>query len=135
MKKLYTLIIFCMFSFISYSLNVVYIENDVSYAPGHYYDDIYTFIEIPEILKTNSGYTNEIDGFKLYPNPVKNGKVYISSKKDLPKYITIYDVLGKVVMKEKLTSKTLSVNELNKGVYILKAVEEDRATTRKLVIE
>ncbi|UNZ00107.1 T9SS type A sorting domain-containing protein [Zhouia spongiae] len=136
MKKLYTFLIFCMFSFISYSLNVAHNDMNATCAQKQM-SPLYAHSpsDIPDILKPNSGVANEIDGFKLYPNPVKNGKVYISSDKNLPKQITIYDVLGKVVMKEKLNTKALNVSDLNKGVYILKVVEDDRATTRKLVVE
>lgn len=36
-----------------------------------------------------------IEGLNFYPNPVSNGKIYITSKLSLDKDITIFDVLGK----------------------------------------
>lgn len=138
MKKLYTLLIFCMLSFISYSLNVPYF-NDSGYACTQTKSQFVVNTVSLDLnllpLFTHNAFENEIEGFKLYPNPVKDGKVNITSNKNLPKQIIIYDVLGKEVFKYKLTSQILNVSDLRKGVYILKAVEEDKATTRKLVIE
>jgi hypothetical protein len=46
-----------------------------------------------------------IEGLSLYPNPVVNGKVYISSKNDLEKEIIVFDILGKKVLQAHLTTK------------------------------
>lgn len=75
-----------------------------------------------------------IEGLSLYPNPVSNGKVYISSKNDLEKEIIIFDVLGKKVLQTHLSSKELNVSELVPGVYIIKISEENASATRKLII-
>ncbi|KFF20238.1 T9SS type A sorting domain-containing protein [Flavobacterium hydatis] len=75
-----------------------------------------------------------IEGLSLYPNPVSNGKVYISSKNDLEKEITIFDVLGKKVLQTQLSSKELNVSNLSPGVYIIKINEENATATRKLIV-
>lgn len=75
-----------------------------------------------------------IEGLSLYPNPVPNGKVYISSKNDLEKEIIIFDILGKKVLQAHLTSKELNVSDLVPGVYIIKISEENASATRKLII-
>jgi len=77
---------------------------------------------------------SNIEGLSLYPNPVSNGKVYISSKNDLEKEIIIFDVLGKKVLQTHLNSKELNVSELVPGVYIIKISEENASATRKLII-
>ena len=48
-----------------------------------------------------------IEGLSLYPNPVTNGKVYISSKNDLEKEIIIFDVLGKKVLQTHISFKRI----------------------------
>ena len=53
-----------------------------------------------------------IEGLSLYPNPVVNGKVYISTKEDLE----------------------LNVSSLSPGVYIIKINENQATATRKLII-
>ena len=75
-----------------------------------------------------------IDGLSFYPNPVTNGKVYISSKLNADKQIAIFDVLGKKVLQTLLTSKELNVSSLSPGVYIIKIEEGDATATRKLIV-
>jgi len=75
-----------------------------------------------------------IEGLSLYPNPVNNGKVYISTKEDLEKEITIFDVLGKKVLQTQLSSRELNVSALPPGVYIIKINENQATATRKLII-
>ena len=79
--------------------------------------------------------TTSIEGLSLYPNPVSNGKVYISSKNDLNKEIIIFDVLGKKVLQTTLTSKELGISNLSPGVYIIKINEGDATSTRKLIVK
>ena len=78
--------------------------------------------------------TAVIEGLSLYPNPVSNGKVYITTKNDLDKEIIIFDVLGKKVMQTLLSSRELNVSNLMSGVYIIKINEKDASATRKLII-
>jgi len=77
----------------------------------------------------------DIDGFKLYPNPVTNGKVYVVSKAKAPKKIQIFDVLGTRVLQTTILREELNVSELDAGVYLLRAYEKDKIATRKLIIK
>ena len=83
---------------------------------------------------TLSGNTAEIQGFTLYPNPVTNGRITIATAKNLTKQVVIFDVLGQQVLKNTLTGATLDVSSLNTGIYMIKVTENNRTTTRKLVI-
>ncbi len=74
-----------------------------------------------------------IEGLSFYPNPVSNGKIYITSKSSADKLVTIFDVLGKKVLSQ-LTSKELNVASLSPGVYIIKIEEGDSSATRKLIV-
>ncbi|MBG6060270.1 hypothetical protein IWX83_000033 [Flavobacterium sp. CG_9.1] len=78
--------------------------------------------------------TASIEGLSLYPNPVSNGKVYITTKNDLDKEIIIFDVLGKKVLQTTLSSRELNVSNLSSGVYIIKINEREASATRKLII-
>ena len=78
--------------------------------------------------------TASIEGLSLYPNPVSNGKVYISSKNDLDKEIIIFDVLGKKVLQTTISSRELNVSNLSSGVYIIKINENEASATRKLIV-
>ena len=75
-----------------------------------------------------------IEGLSLFSNSVVNGKVYISTKEDLEKEITIFDVLGKKVLQTQLSSRELNVSSLSPGVYIIKINENQATATRKLII-
>lgn len=61
-----------------------------------------------------------IDGLSFYPNPVSNGKIYITSKSSLEKDILIFDVLGKKVLQITLTTKELNISNLSPGFVNLK---------------
>lgn len=75
-----------------------------------------------------------IEGLNLYPNPVSNGKVYISTKNDSEKEIIIFDLLGKKVLQTLISSRELNVSNLNSGVYIIKITEDNASATRKLIV-
>lgn len=79
--------------------------------------------------------TTVIEGLNLYPNPVSNGKVFITSKNDLDKEIIIFDVLGKKVLQTTMSSKELNISNLSPGVYIIKINEAESTATRKLIIK
>ena len=79
--------------------------------------------------------STSIEGLSLYPNPVSNGKVYITSKNDSDKVIIIFDVLGKKVLQTTISSKELAVSNLSPGVYIIKISEGDASATRKLIVK
>ena len=78
-----------------------------------------------------------IENLNFYPNPVTNGKIYITSKNVSAKEISIYDVLGKLVLQTTLNtnSKEVNVAALNSGVYIIKIKEGDATATRKLIVK
>ncbi|MCX7550994.1 T9SS type A sorting domain-containing protein [Xanthomarina sp. F2636L] len=78
--------------------------------------------------------TSQIEDLSIYPNPVSQGIVYITSKNNDPKQIEIYNVLGKTILTVTLLQKELNVSKLKAGVYIIKITENNISTTRKLVI-
>lgn len=77
---------------------------------------------------------NQIAGLNIYPNPVTNGKFFISTEANADKSVVIFDVLGKQVVKTTAT-ESVNVSNLNAGVYIVKITEEGKTATRKLVIK
>jgi endonuclease I len=81
-------------------------------------------------LSTNEFSTKSIN---IYPNPVKNNFVYFSAKQDLD--VIIYDVLGKQVLIENITSTKdfVDVSNLNKGIYLVKMFSNNQVVTKKLI--
>ncbi len=77
----------------------------------------------------------EIEGFRMYPNPITGGVLNILTQDNDIKLIQIYDILGKRVYARNLRDRQIDVSSLKSGVYILKVTENTRTTTRKLVIK
>lgn len=78
---------------------------------------------------------NTISGLKIYPNPVLGDRLFINTNANALKEVTIFDVLGKQVLKTVTTENTVNVANLKSGVYIVKITEERKTATRKLVIK
>lgn len=87
--------------------------------------------ELPE-SKANA---TEIPGFKLYPNPAFDDIIYITSDQNAPKEIVIYDIFGKVALRNRITHTYIDISHLDSGVYVLQVVENKKSITRKLVIK
>ena len=96
------------------------------------------FISLPATAqegKTSKNQDNTIEGLNFYPNPVSNGKIYITSKSASNKEVEIFDVLGKKVFQSSISTKELNISSLVPGVYIIKIKEGDMASTRKLIVK
>ncbi|RAJ19278.1 putative secreted protein (Por secretion system target) [Gelidibacter algens] len=84
----------------------------------------------PSKISTSDGISN----LTIYPNPVSNGKIYITTKDNLTKEVEIYDVLGKKILSSSVFGKELNISKLTAGIYILKIREGNNSATRKLVV-
>ena len=101
----------------------------------HLYLIFFFLISTAVALGQEAKNSSEIEKLKLYPNPVTNGKVYISTKHNLPKKILIFDVLGAKALEIKLIGKELNLTDLDAGVYVIRIYEKDKVATRKLIIK
>ncbi|MCV9934435.1 S8 family serine peptidase [Flavobacterium sp. LS1R47] len=79
--------------------------------------------------------TNEIDGFVIYPNPVKDGKVYVETRSSSTKNIRISDMAGKIVFTAQTENKELNIHKLPTGVYVIKVEQDGKTSTQKLIVE
>ncbi len=84
---------------------------------------------------SSSSKTEGIEDLNIYPNPVSNGKITITTKQNLTKDIEIFDVLGKKVHSSSLFGNELNISKLTPGIYILKIKENTATATRKLVVK
>jgi hypothetical protein len=76
-----------------------------------------------------------IAGLKMYPNPLSGKTSYISSDTGMEKTVSVYDVLGKQVLRGKTNNETFNVAALTAGVYIVKITEAGKTATRKLIVK
>lgn len=65
--------------------------------------------------------------FKVYPNPVNNGMLFLSRPAD----VVLYDISGRKVA-EKKEASFLNVDGISKGVYLLQTAD---GTSRKVIME
>ncbi len=73
---------------------------------------------------------NELVGIKLYPNPIQN-MMHINSVNSIDK-IEVYDMLGKLVARNN-NLKTISLAQLNSGLYITKIYANNKVATKKII--
>ena len=78
---------------------------------------------------------NEIAGLKVYPNPVSNGVLHVESSLNLEKTVSLFDVLGKEVIKTTTSNTTINIANLNSGIYFVKITEGEKTATKKLVVK
>jgi len=78
---------------------------------------------------------NSISGLNVYPNPVIDGILKITSDSSNAKTVSVYDILGKQVLNSKTSNNTLNVANIKSGVYIIKISEDGKTDTRKLIIQ
>jgi hypothetical protein len=72
-----------------------------------------------ELVSVNTEQVQELQGFKMYPNPVYGDEVYVTTATNGSKQIKIYDVFGEVVLTDKISTNTLNISRLVPGVYVL----------------
>jgi hypothetical protein len=73
--------------------------------------------------------------FTLYPNPAIDGIVYINTLNNKSKDITVYDVFGKIVLQDRISTNMLNIGRLTPGVYVIQVIENSKTMTRKLVVK
>ncbi len=73
--------------------------------------------------------------FDLYPNPAVDDIVYVNTGNNTGKDITVYDIFGKVVLRDRITTNVLNIAGLVPGVYFLQVDERNTSMTRKLVVK
>ena len=82
-------------------------------------------IFIPESSTLNTVTNNYTQNLTVYPNPTSNYlKIHWNQNENIANSVTIFDVSGKKIKEEKITNNTVSVQNLQKGPYILEIKNE-----------
>jgi len=81
----------------------------------------------------SNGNTLSIISFSVYPNPSK-GIINIDINEFESSYV-VFDVLGNIVIQDKLHLNKINLNELNNGIYFLSISNENGLKTAKFIIE
>jgi hypothetical protein len=80
---------------------------------------------------------NEIESFVMYPNPVINGQIYLTTPNTgIEKQIEIYSLNGQLLVNRNSyqSKEAINVANLTKGIYMVRVIEEGKIVTRKLII-
>ncbi|MGC6438875.1 MAG: T9SS type A sorting domain-containing protein [Flavobacteriaceae bacterium] len=73
--------------------------------------------------------------FELYPNPTSSGFVTIKTNQVGVVQAQVFDLLGKEVLKTSVNNERMDVSNLNAGVYVVKLLQNNNTTTKKLIIQ
>lgn len=70
---------------------------------------------------------------KMYPNPVEGNTLFISANQQLN--IEIYDVLGKRMLNQTITSDShaIDISNLRSGLYLVRIISDYGSITKKLI--
>jgi hypothetical protein len=79
----------------------------------------------------------ELPAFKMYPNPVVNGILNISTELNGTSRVNIYNITGQRVKSGEFTGQsfTLNVSDLRQGLYIIETSQGDKSVSNKLFIK
>src|SRR5690606_30890568 len=88
-----------------------------------------------ELVNVNLATDENVTNFKLYLNPAYEDVVYIKSKDNAIRMIIVYDVFGKIVLRDRISTDALNISNLVPGVYLLQVTEHQKTMTRKLVVK
>lgn len=80
-----------------------------------------------------NNYQNNL--FVMYPNPSNTGFVNIKSNQMGAVQAQVFDMLGKQMINTTMVNERLEVSSLNAGIYIVKLTQNDRTTTKKLILQ
>ncbi|HEU4497514.1 MAG TPA: T9SS type A sorting domain-containing protein, partial [Flavobacterium sp.] len=104
-------------------------DTDDTASDGLYAIDNFTFLGTSSLGTPE----NAIAGLSIYPNPVANGKLFITTSSSSEKTVAIFDVLGKQVINT-TAAEPVDVSNLPGGVYIAKITQDGKTAARKLII-
>jgi spore coat protein CotH len=69
----------------------------------------------------------------IFPNPAST-KINIDIPDHVPTVLTVYDILGKQLI-QKSNVKTIDLNELNDGIYLLKVTIDNKILTKRFIVK
>jgi hypothetical protein len=83
----------------------------------------------------NQAKNGEVEKFHAFSNADFNDLTTIVSNNNNAKDIRVYDLFGKIALKEHTTNRKLNISNLDTGIYIVQVTENTKTTSRKLVVK
>jgi len=72
---------------------------------------------------------------KVSPNPFQSGKLYLQSNFNTPKHIEIFNVFGEKVADISTLEDAIELNDLKKGIYLLRLNQSGESITQRLIVQ
>jgi hypothetical protein len=72
--------------------------------------------------------------FSIFPNPVKNERLYIKTNNSAEKHIEIFNELGERKLEVFTFNESIYLGELPSGIYIFKLEQDGKSGLKRLVI-
>jgi len=140
----------------------LYFNNDASYTSYQWYDSTYlipgatdTFLVVShdgsysvhvknaDGCETATGLSvilgitplSKNNGFFIFPNPLTSSSILQFNKQLKDAEVVIYDMVGKEVLRRKVTGSRMEIESLVSGVYFVSVWEKERRYVQKMVIE
>lgn len=108
-------------------INGIDTTQTILFSPGYHVDNVTPFDG------TNSVNTVVVESLEIFPNPASDMIVVENLEKS--SILTIYAISGQIIRQETLSSTTIDVSNLNKGLYIVR-VDSGKVTRQsKLIIQ
>ena len=99
---------------------------------GLYVRDTWDLTSAGVALTTNTFSQNK--SLKIYPNPVNENWVTIKSAIEGDKEVTLFDLNGRIILKKTMSSDTLDLSSVNKGIYLIQTKIGTYVSNEKLVL-
>ncbi len=103
-------------------------ENGEGAAIDNFTIDASAILAVDDIAKNN---------FKIYPNP-SNAIFHIQRQRSENMQISVYDITGKLVFRDKNINNTnysLDLSKVNKGLYFLKIIEGNKHVAKRILVQ
>lgn len=113
--------------------NFILRQDSATSTPAMTIDEL-TITTTPNFTLSSASFS-QINGLKMYPNPVKAGNLHIETALNGDIDVAIFDLVGKEVVNTKVVNNTINVANLTSGIYVVKITEEGKTSTQKLVID
>ncbi|MES2811541.1 MAG: T9SS type A sorting domain-containing protein [Bacteroidota bacterium] len=84
----------------------------------------------PVALSTD---TFESPVLRIFPNPISNGIINLDSNFPI-KEVILYDLTGKTLLNESLSSNKIDVSKIASGTYLLKLKSNEKVFNQKIII-
>lgn len=110
-------------------------QDSATTTPTIIFDELKIATSLTDLGLTLGTQNNEIAGLQVYPNPVSNGVLHVESNLNAERTISLFDVLGKEVIKTTTSNTTINIANLDSGVYVVKISEGGKTATKKLVVK